>query len=221
MVPYIIACLSTAASLFVLQKIIWAIYCLYRNAGSGPRCQASITRFSSDENYSGEIYQVCVDVRRPWEVKPGQFIYLSLPQTRSLGLGLFEFHPFMVAWAFHDEKDQLRSVVLLVQRRRGFTRKLGFTHVMTPAIIDGPYGGADCNELASYDKILLMSSGAGIAAHLYMTRHLLLAHNQQTARVRRLTLLWFLETPGHYILAQLLFTLLTLIRPNQVGEGIS
>ncbi|KAJ5035240.1 hypothetical protein J3E72DRAFT_176970 [Bipolaris maydis] len=192
--PYVIACISSAASLFIFQKILWVIHCLYRNTGSGPRCQASITRFQSNGNHKEEVYQVCVDIRRPWHVTPGQFVYLSLPHSRSLGLGLLEFHPFMVAWAFHDEKDQLKSIVLIVQRRRGFTRKLGLTDAITPAIIDGPYGGIDFKELARYDKVLLMSSGTGIAAHLYMTRHLLLAHNQQTARVRRLTLLWFLET---------------------------
>ncbi|EUC40669.1 hypothetical protein COCMIDRAFT_41036 [Bipolaris oryzae ATCC 44560] len=192
--PYVVACISSAASFFVLQKVLWVIHCIYRNAGSGPRCQASITRFQSNGNQNEEVFQVRVDVRRPWHVIPGQFIYLSLPHSRGLGLGLLEFHPFMVAWAFHDEKNQLGSVVLIIQRRQGFTRKLGFTSTTTPAIIDGPYGGVDCKELARYDKVLLMSSGAGIAAHLYMTRYLLLAHNQQTARVRRLTVLWFLET---------------------------
>lgn len=127
----------------------------------------------------------------------------------------------MIAWAFHDEKDRLKSIVLIVQRRRGFTRKLGFTGTIMPAIVDGPYGGVDFKELARYDKVLLMSSGAGIAAHLYMTRHLLLAHNQQTARVRRLTLLWFLEMPGQYEPTLWLFALLTSCRSNAMGKGVS
>jgi predicted ferric reductase len=196
---YVLVCLSTAAFLFVLQKILWTIHCLYRNIGSGPRCQASVTRYSSD-NHNEEVYQVRVDIKRPWNVVPGQFVYLSLPRARSLGLGLFESHPFMVVWAIENEGGQLKSIVLLVRSCRGFTRRLRLAQAKTTAIIDGPYGGTEAHELANYDKILLMSSGVGIAAHLHMTRYLLLAHNRQTARVRRLTVLWFLETSGSWYL---------------------
>ena len=41
-----------------------------------------------------------------------------------------------------------------------------------------------------------MASGIGIAAHLLAIRHLLQAHEDKTARVRRISLLWFLEQPG-------------------------
>ena len=60
--------------------------------------------------------------------------------------------------------------------------------------MDGPYGhGA---ELDCFDKILFVASGIGVAAHLLAIRHLLQAHQDQTARVRRVSLLWFLEKTG-------------------------
>jgi hypothetical protein len=35
------------------------------------------------------------------------------------------------------------------------------------ALIDGPYGGLEADSFTKHDKILLMSDGIGIAAHLY------------------------------------------------------
>ena len=102
----------------------------------------------------------------------------------------------MIAWVSENEKGQATTIILLVQCYRGFTRRLKIANTDLPALIDGPYGGLEADSLTKYDKILLMSNGIGIAAHLYTARYLLFAHNQQTARVRRLTVVWVLETQG-------------------------
>ena len=144
------------------------------------------------------IIQVRLDIKKSWTVKPGQYIYLILPKLRSLGLGVFESHPFMIAWVVENEQVRSNTIVLLVQVRRGFTQKLQFANPLSSAIIDGPYGGNELEMMAKYDKILLMSSGIGIASYLNTARYLLLAHDKQTARVRRLTILWLLETQGEF-----------------------
>jgi hypothetical protein len=192
---YLRICLITPASLLLIRNVAWFIYLAYRNLGSGPRGRATIKRFSQSEP-GEEVLQVRIDVKKSWNPDPGQFIYLSLPSLRALRLGALESHPFMVAWPVMDERGRLKSIVLLVQACRGFTRKLQLSNLGSSALIDGPYGGCEKQALGNYDKVLLLSCGIGLAAHLNTARYLLLAHNQQTARVRRLTLVWLLETQG-------------------------
>ena len=153
---YLLYCLSISVSIYVLQKGSWLYYFIYRNLGIGSSAKASITRFPQS-NPAGEVFQISIEPKRPWKVTPGQFIYLSLPRLRSLGLGLLESHPFMIAWTEERQDGKAEEITLLVQVRRGFTRRLQIASSRTPALIDGPYGGGELNTLANYDKILLMS----------------------------------------------------------------
>jgi predicted ferric reductase len=193
-----LACITTAASTYLLQKATWVLQLVYRNVGSGPTSRAIILR-NVQAGPVGEIIQIQVNTKRPWNVVPGQFVYLSIPRLRSLGLGFWESHPFMVAWVSENEKGQATTIVLLVQCYRGFTRRLQIASTDMTALVDGPYGGLEANSLTAYDKVLLMSNGIGIAAHLHTARYLLFAHNRQTARVRRLTVVWVLETEGMFV----------------------
>ncbi|PSN58686.1 hypothetical protein BS50DRAFT_450535, partial [Corynespora cassiicola Philippines] len=192
---YVICCISTAAGLLLLQKILWFINLVYRNFGSGPPCRASIVKFDQPQG-SEEVVQVRVKLKRPWTMSPGQFVYLCLPGLRSMGLGFLEAHPFMVAWYYDDEKSATTTIVLLVRCFRGFTRKLQLASSNSYAIVDGPYGKNTLRKLSQYDKVLFLAHGIGIAAHLLPIRQLLLAHDEKTARVRRLSFVWLLETKG-------------------------
>ncbi|KAF2849416.1 hypothetical protein T440DRAFT_508606 [Plenodomus tracheiphilus IPT5] len=190
---HLFTCLVASATLLLTQKLSCLLFFLYRNLSSGPSCQASIVRFP--QSGSGEeVLQVRLNVKRPWTVVPGQYVYISLPALRIFYLGFLESHPFMVAWPIYDDRGQLESIVLLVQTCRGFTRRLQMSKTTSSAFIDGPYGGVETESLGGYDKVLLMSCGIGLASHLGTARHLLLAHNRQTARIRRLTLVWLLES---------------------------
>lgn len=199
---YLLICLITAAGLYLVEKVLWVSYIVYRNFSSRPPSCASLARFQNAGSI-GEVVQVHLNVKRPWVVQPGQFIYLSLPRLRSMGLGLLESHPFMIAWTealqkneMEGTKDKAGKVVLLVQAHKGFTRRMLLANTLQSAFLEGPYGGNELASLTKYDKLLFMSSGIGIAAHLFTARYMLLAHNEQVARVRRLTLLWVLETQG-------------------------
>ena len=57
---------------------------------------------------------------------------------------------------------------------------------------------SDIESLEHFDKVFFIASGIGLAAHLLAIRHLIHAHNEKTSRVRRLSLLWFLETEGQF-----------------------
>jgi predicted ferric reductase len=194
---YLLVCFATAASTYLLQKVSWLLQFTYRNVGPGPSCQATILR-NSHPGLGGEIIQIQVDTKRPWSVVPGQFVYLSLPRLRSLGFGFLESHPFMIAWVVENDKGHATTIMVLAQCYKGFTRRLQIANINASALVDGPYGGLEADCFTHYDKVLLMSNGIGIAAHLYTARYLLFAHNRQTARVRRLTLIWLLETQGMF-----------------------
>lgn len=192
---YALTCLGASACILITQKVLWLISCIYRNVGSAPSSRASVKKFSSSTP-DGTVLQIEVNVKRPWKVLPGQYVYLCLPSSRYFGLGLLESHPFMIAWAAHDEQEKLRTITVFARCRNGFTRHLDVHNNMTRAILDGPYGGNETEALIKHDTILLVSSGLGLAAHLNTARYLLLAHNAQTARLRRLTLVWLLDLPG-------------------------
>lgn len=51
----------------------------------------------------------------------------------------------------------------------------------------------DRGDLAArvYDKVLFIANGISIATHLLSIWRLLVAHDEQTARIRRLSLIWF------------------------------
>lgn len=170
---------------------------------------------------TNEAVQVRFELKKPWTIKPGQYIYLSLPSLRSLGLGIFESHPFMIAWSYSDNDDGKdvskgsTTIVLLVRCCRGFTKKLRLADRTSYAIVDGPYGSNMLRNLSDYDTVLFMADGIGIATHLLPIRHLLLAHDEQTARVRRISLVWLLETKG--ISPDQHFSFITNYKPDQQG----
>jgi predicted ferric reductase len=201
---YVFSCLCVSTSLFVLQNLLWLGFYLYGNfsshsvLNSGTASNAIVTRHRQDSS-AEEIIKLEIDIKRPWIVQPGQFVYVSIPGSRRLGLGILENHPFLIAWASEDDHKQLKTIALLVRVCTGFTRQLRLSNSVSRANVDGPYGGADTAVLRSYDKILVMSSGVGIAAHLFTSLYLLRSHNEQTARVRRLSIVWLLESQGRMI----------------------
>jgi hypothetical protein len=83
-----------------------------------------------------------------------------------------------------------------VRVQEGFSSLLKISGTGVPAIIDGPYGGGQYVALNQYDKVRSIANGIGIASHLLSIRYLMTAHDDQTARVRRLSVVWFLETKG-------------------------
>ncbi|KAH0542478.1 hypothetical protein FGG08_003149 [Glutinoglossum americanum] len=110
-------------------------------------------------------------------------------------LGLLQAHPYAVCW-WEKGPSSEPTVVLLVQARHGFSRSLPLAHASATAIIDGPYGIG--HRLEEYDKVLICANGIGIAAQLPYIRHILECHNLQTARVRRLSVVWQLEKESHW-----------------------
>lgn len=132
-----------------------------------------------------EVTQVHVSVPRPWRVKPGQFIFLSIPK-----LGVFtglRGHPFMISWWEHDQRGLTLS--LLVKSRAGFTAELD-RHTDKPlqAFIDGPYGVQ--HDFGEYETVIMFATGIGIAGCIPYIKDLLLGYNSCEVRTRRIRVAW-------------------------------
>lgn len=157
-------------------------------------------------------FELHIPVRKPWIVRPGQYVYITEPSRPSRFIGIFQSHPYMIAWSEQDNNDgwavqakednwkeeSSTSISLLIQRRRGFSRMPTDTelqgHNSLRITLDGPYGRGP--PLHLYDKVMFIASGIGIAAHLNTIRQLLKGHTSQTAQVRRLCLLWHVDNIG-------------------------
>lgn len=205
---------GTCVGLWATQKIIWLLFLLRRNRGITSSSAVTIRPHRSG------IIEVAIRLRRSFCVRPGQYIYISLPHTRSLGLGYLESHPFYITWQpvlvpltslslepesraekRRDPPTDIEepasryvndTIILHVQEAQGFTRRIAQSNVDGLSIIvDGPYGRQPA--LDRFDKVLFLASGIGIAAQLLHVRHLVEAHNAKTARARRITICWFLQ----------------------------
>ena len=100
----------------------------------------------------------------------------------------------MIAWTDEILGQKSSDFQLLIQCRRGFSDRLRLCRHPSTVIVDGPYGRE--TPLKDFDKVLFIAAGGGIAAHLLAIRQLLQAHEDRTARCRRLSLLWVLEHQG-------------------------
>ncbi|KAF2439148.1 hypothetical protein P171DRAFT_132259 [Karstenula rhodostoma CBS 690.94] len=135
------------------------------------------------------------------DLGPGQYVYLTAPGLHRHSLGFLQSHPYVIAWIESTEPNEKHGesqgghwseITILVERNKGFSDAIFALKRTSSFLIDGPYG--HIQSLDHYDKVLFMASGIGVAAHLLHIRHLLEAHNTKSARVRRITLVWFLET---------------------------
>ncbi|KAF2194711.1 hypothetical protein K469DRAFT_706201 [Zopfia rhizophila CBS 207.26] len=196
-----VVCLGVGSALWLMHHVAWLIRLIYRN--TGPGCSKDITfNRLSNEASSAQAMTVNITLRRPWNISPGQYVYLTLPGITRHRAGFIQSHPYVIAWA--DGSD----ITLLIQRCDGFSDTLFTTNLQKQpsVIVDGPYG--QIQPLDAYDKVLFIASGIGIAAHLLSIRHLLEAHQKQSARVRRLSLVWFIETSDQEAWASDFFKLL-------------
>jgi predicted ferric reductase len=180
--------LGVASGMWLIQQVFWLTRLCYRNLGSGSSMVTSFKEYSSHDP-SSEGMGITLKLKRPWKVRPGQYVYLTLPNISRHHGGFLQAHPYAIAWMEGSD------ISLIVQRQSGFSNDVfRATGRHTSVIVDGPYGQPQ--QFMCYDKVLFIASGIGVAAHLLAIRDLLEAHENRSARVRRITLLWFLETMG-------------------------
>ena len=181
-------CLFVATGLWFSEKLIW----LGRVVFDRLRNMDRITVVAPQGNANQDVMTIQVRSQRPRKITYGQHIFITVPTIPHTVVGRLQAHPYVVAWEEREDSSQI--LTLLVAPRAGFSRKVRLCEAGTRIRVDGPYGCVE--SLEHYDKVFFIASGIGLAAHLLAIRHLIKAHNDKTSRVRRLSLLWFLETGG-------------------------
>lgn len=182
------SCLFVATGLWSAEKLVWLGRVLFDRMRNNDR----ITVIATRESAGSDVTTIQIQSRRPRKIRYGQHIFIAVPSIPHNVIGRLQAHPYMVAWEEKDNDGQI--LTLLSAQRAGFSRMINFCESGTRVRVDGPYGGT--KSLESFDKVLFVASGIGVTAHLLAIRHLVQTHNNKTSRVRRLSLLWFLETDG-------------------------
>ncbi|KAF7934255.1 uncharacterized protein EAE97_008615 [Botrytis byssoidea] len=194
-----------AIILWVTERVYRVLTVAYRNFGKG----GSRTLV---EALPGNAVRVTVDMARPWKFKPGQHAYLYMPS-----IGLFQSHPFSVAWSeeaddLSDEKlamnrqdilaMQKTSMSFVIRARTGFTEKLFKKAEASPdgklytkCWAEGPYGGM--HMMHSYGTVMLFAGGVGITHQVPHVRDLVAGYANGTVAARKIVLVWTIQSPEH------------------------
>jgi predicted ferric reductase len=161
------------------------------------------------ENYGADALRLTLSLPRPWRIRAGQRVYVSIPRAGLLYM--FHPHPFTIAWWEGDGNGGMSSITLIVRARSGFTKKL-LDRIESGcegwAWIDGPYGPSRDSifgyspEVGDYGHILMVATGIGIVAQLPYIKELVDGQRQGQVRTRRISLVWRLEQEGDYELAR-------------------
>ncbi|OJD10435.1 hypothetical protein AJ78_08552 [Emergomyces pasteurianus Ep9510] len=159
-------------------------------------------RSDKDAQVEGRPIKIHVTLPRPLEVKAGQYVNLWMP---SVGLGLaswMQTHPFMVTSWSPGKQDVLE---LFAQTRRGLTAKLQARAAVDGSasfsvFVSGPHGLSE--PVSQYETVLAIASGFGIAGVLFYLKQLLHGYNTSTSSIRRVHLVWQVETLNIAIAAQ-------------------
>jgi predicted ferric reductase len=156
----------------------WVHFAFRNFVFSRPFATAVAMRLSNRVPFSqalvdpSNVFQVDIIVPRPWHVKAGQFIFLSIPR-----LGIFNRlrgHPFMISWC--ERGRQGLTISLLVKSRSGFTTELD-RHANKKLLMfgDGLYGV--CHDFGEYGTMVMFATGIGIAGYLPYIEDLMSGYN--------------------------------------------
>lgn len=191
--------LLIALGVFGLILFLQLITLLYRNglfAGRGsPRAIVSFsTGESTEEGTAVKAAHIHVLLPRSVKVEAGQYINLWMPSV-SLWSWM-QTHPFTVTSWSRGAQD---TVELLVQPRRGFTADLlryasaaAGSSVSFLALFTGPHGVSE--EVSRYESVLVLASGCGIAVAIPYLKKMIYGYSTCTSQVRRLHLVWQVES---------------------------
>jgi predicted ferric reductase len=174
--------LQIGVYLWAAMAILHWAYFGFRNLALGvPFATARVTKLEN-------ALRVAITVPRPWNVKAGQYIFLSVPDAGNFSG--FQSHPFKIAW-WERSVDGL-TISLLVKPRHGFTKNLSERGNRTYlAFVDGPYGVE--HDFGEYGTVLMFATGIGIAAQMPFIEELIRGYNSCEVRTRRIVLVWQMD----------------------------
>ncbi|KAH7395506.1 hypothetical protein BKA64DRAFT_577016 [Cadophora sp. MPI-SDFR-AT-0126] len=188
---------------------IWGIVSYNISIRGGRR----LTKFSV-EALPGNVGKVTISLARPWKPRPGAIVHVYIPS-----LALWTSHPFSVAWYSDstislrsgseplrrdDDLKQVSTITLLLQARKGMTRKL-YNHAKwhdaipsrplytTFGVIESPYSWSSRetrNAFDSYGTVLLFAGGIGITGVLHQVLEIASRARRGQNSARKVVLTW-------------------------------
>ncbi|KAB8227897.1 ferric reductase family protein [Aspergillus alliaceus] len=214
--------LLVALGISSLTSFLQLITFLYRNgllAGRGcPRAVVSFSvKESEEEGTAATAIRIRIFLPRSVKVQAGQYINLWMPSV-SLRSWM-QTHPFTVTSWSRDRQDTME---FLVQPRHGLTADLlrhapsaAESSVSFLAFFTGPHGISE--HVDQYESALVVASGFGIATAIPYLKKMIYGYNTCTSQVRRLHLVWQVESIGEIIAAQGLLN--NLLKDDIMDEG--
>lgn len=168
----------------------------------------------------GDCLIVKIQLRRPWKIQPGEFIYLRLLTMKSASI--FQRHPFVITWwegggavgetdeakgrednestGYWNNAGKAQVVYVMIDPQRGWTRNVtsndsAFENQV--AWLDGPFGSP--YRLEEYSNVVLFASGNGIFAQLPLLKDLATGLKASAIQTRRVKLVWQAESSNEQL----------------------
>ncbi|KAL4756094.1 NADPH oxidase family protein [Aspergillus foveolatus] len=224
---YVLIALGT----FIVNLTLQLITVLYRNGlFTGRGAPRAIVSFSvrearmaatghepKKEGADVKAAHIRLILPRPVQVEAGQYINLWMPSV-SLWSWM-QTHPFtVISWS----KCTQDTMELLVQPRHGLTADLlryapvaVESSVSFLALFTGPHGTSE--DVSQYESIIVIASGYGIATAIPYLKKLIYGYNTCTSQVRRLHLVWQVESIDE--MRPALALLNNLLKDDTMDEG--
>ncbi|ERS99683.1 uncharacterized protein SPSK_08899 [Sporothrix schenckii 1099-18] len=192
-------------AIWAIDRLARILRIVYHNVGQGGTKTLV-------EALPGNACRVTVTMARTWDFKPGQHAYLYFPSV-----GLWQSHPFSVAWS--EEAESLdteklamnrqevlamrkTSMSFIIRGRTGMTAKLYKKATASPdgryatnCLVEGPYGGL--HQMHSYGTVMLFAGGVGVTQAVPHVRDLVIGYANGTVAVRKIVLVWIIQSPEH------------------------
>jgi NAD(P)H-flavin reductase len=140
--------------------------------------------------------RVSLRLRRPLKIRPGEYVYLFFSD---MGLRRnFQSHPYVITW--WDNSLKAMDLYFLIKPQCGMIAELLARKSVRTVTVDGPYGKN--LHLESYETVILVAKGIGIAGILPYVRHMTyrkVSKDQEHAAYRRglitrkIDIYWVLE----------------------------
>lgn len=196
-------CIYVSLGSFTLTLFVQILFFCYQNGAftshGPPRAYVSCDGTDDDEKTNEGVEKaaaVQVVLPRPMRLDAGQYVNLWMP-TVSL-FSWAQTHPYMISSWSRGKQTKLDlyvkaqhglSATLLDRARAAPSGSVSFS-----AFVTGPHGITE--PVDRYESVLLVASGAGIAAVIPYLKKLIYGHNTSTCRTRRVHLVWQLRTLG-------------------------
>jgi predicted ferric reductase len=103
-------CLAIASGVWLVQECFWISRLGYRNLRSNSSRAMSLVTHSTTDGLA-EAMEITLALKKPWKIRPGEYVYVTMPTVSCRHGGFAQSHPYMITWV--DGSD----LTLLIQRR--------------------------------------------------------------------------------------------------------